>query len=511
MVVRARRAARGRGAGLGVSAPLAPRPRPGEPHPPGLGRLALFAGGALVILAALVSPIDGLGSQLMLMHMVQHVLLLDIAPILLILALTKGLLRPLSRHVHALERRAGYLAHPGFAVLAYAGLMWLWHVPALYDAALRHPLVHALEHVCFAVAGTLYWWHLLSPIRSRMRLGGMGPVLYMVSTKLLVGILGIVLAFAPSALYPFYEHHPHYWGLSPSEDQIDRRAADGARAVGRDGHRARLAVRADARRVRARGAEGRALRGGLSDRPELARRPRAGFISSAAPIAPPRSPSSATRTSGGRVSLNRCGCIAAAIRSANGCPKRTPSPPPMITASTSSRLIAEATPAPSARTARFDDPDRDLVAALERARPDAAGQPRRAALLHQLEQIGVLAPLRSLAGPRLHRRPPGVGLHAPAPAARATGAADLHDHVADLAGPAPAQPRLAVEDQPAADAGAPEHSQQRVVRTPGAEVELGLGRHLDVVADLDRVRRPRRRAPARARTFRPNRAGCARS
>jgi cytochrome c oxidase assembly factor CtaG len=151
--------------------------------------------------------------------MVQHVLLLDIAPILLILALTKGLLRPLSRHVHVLERRGGYLAHPGFAVLAYAGLMWLWHVPALYDAALRHPVVHALEHVCFAGAGTLYWWHILSPIRSRMRLGGMGPVLYMVSTKLLVGILGLVLAFAPSAFYPFYEHHPHYWGLSPSEDQ----------------------------------------------------------------------------------------------------------------------------------------------------------------------------------------------------------------------------------------------------------------------------------------------------
>ncbi len=47
-----------------------------------------------------------------------------------------------------------------------------------------------------------------------MRLGGMGPVLYMVVTKLLVGFLGIVIAFAPHAIYPFYEHHPHYWGLS---------------------------------------------------------------------------------------------------------------------------------------------------------------------------------------------------------------------------------------------------------------------------------------------------------
>jgi putative membrane protein len=192
---------------------------PGEPHPPGFGRLVLFAAGLLAILAALLSPIDGLGDQLMLMHMVQHILLLDIAPILMILGLTKVLLRPVTRRLQRVERRAGYLAHPAFAVAAYAGLMWLWHIPAMYDFALRHSAVHALEHVCFAAAGILYWWHLLSPIRSRMRLGGLGPILYMVSTKLLVGVLGIVLAFAPNDIYPFYAHHPHYWGLTPREDQ----------------------------------------------------------------------------------------------------------------------------------------------------------------------------------------------------------------------------------------------------------------------------------------------------
>jgi cytochrome c oxidase assembly factor CtaG len=191
----------------------------GGPHPPGVGRLVLFTAGLLAILAALVSPIDALGDQLMLMHMLQHILILDIAPILLILGLTKVLLRPVTRRLNAVERRAGFLAHPAFAVIAYAGFMWLWHVPAMYDLALRHSAIHALEHICFAAAGTLYWWHLLSPIRSRMRLGGMGPVLYMVSTKLLVGALGIMLAFAPTAIYPFYAHHPHYWGLSPREDQ----------------------------------------------------------------------------------------------------------------------------------------------------------------------------------------------------------------------------------------------------------------------------------------------------
>ena len=190
-----------------------------EPHQPSYGRAVLFAAGLLAILIALVSPVDKLSEQLMVMHMVQHILLLDIAPILMILGLTKVLLRPATRHVHAIERRAGYLAHPAFAVIAYAGFMWLWHIPAMYDLALRHDGLHALEHLCFALAGTLYWWHLLSPIRSRMRLGGMAPVGYMVSTKLLVGLLGVALAFAPSSIYPFYQHHPHYWGLTPTEDQ----------------------------------------------------------------------------------------------------------------------------------------------------------------------------------------------------------------------------------------------------------------------------------------------------
>ncbi|MGH2915128.1 MAG: cytochrome c oxidase assembly protein [Solirubrobacteraceae bacterium] len=198
------------------------RPRAGRgpnPHRPGVGRLTLFALGLATVLAALISPIDSLGDQLLVMHMVQHLLLLDLAPILLILGLNKVLLRPITRRVQALERRAGLLATPGFAVVFYAGLIWAWHLPFMYDLALHHSGVHALEHLCFSAAGTLYWWHLLSPIRGRHRLSGLGPVAYMVSSKLLVGGLGIVLAFAPASIYPFYAHHPHYWGLSPSEDQ----------------------------------------------------------------------------------------------------------------------------------------------------------------------------------------------------------------------------------------------------------------------------------------------------
>jgi len=192
---------------------------PGEPHPPGYGRLALFCSALLAVLVALVSPVDALGEQLMVFHMVQHVLLLDVAPILAILGLTKGILRPVTRRVHVIERRAGLLAHPVFAVIFYATMMWVWHIPALYDSALTNQGVHALEHLCFTLAGGLYWWHLLSPIRNRFRLGGLGPVLYMVITKLIVGLLGVALAFAPNAIYPYYEHHQHYWNLTAQNDQ----------------------------------------------------------------------------------------------------------------------------------------------------------------------------------------------------------------------------------------------------------------------------------------------------
>jgi putative membrane protein len=191
----------------------------GGPHPPSRWRLALFGLGLAAILAALVSPIDDLGDQLLVMHMVQHILLLDIAPILLILGLTKTLLRPITKRIQTIERRAGVIAHPATAVAAYAGFMWLWHVPFMYDAALRHSGIHAIEHLCFAVGGSLYWWHLLSPIRNRRRLSGLGPVGYMVSTKLIVGLLGVALAFAPTSIYAFYQHQPHYWGLSAVEDQ----------------------------------------------------------------------------------------------------------------------------------------------------------------------------------------------------------------------------------------------------------------------------------------------------
>jgi putative membrane protein len=193
--------------------------RPPEPHPPSAWRLLAFAGGILALVAALLSPIDALGEQILAMHMVQHVLLLDVAPVMLILGFTKVLLRPATRRIHAVERRAGPLAAPLLAVALYTAAMWVWHVPALYDAAAEHGAVHVLEHLTFTGAGFLYWWHLLSPVSTRLPRQGMTPLVYMLATKVTVGFLGIALTFAPSAIFGWYEDQPRYWGLSPEEDQ----------------------------------------------------------------------------------------------------------------------------------------------------------------------------------------------------------------------------------------------------------------------------------------------------
>ena len=182
-------------------------------------RLALWYLGIAILAVALISPLDVLGEQLASAHMVQHLLVADLAPIALTLALTKHILRPVTRRLQRLEEAAGPFGHPAFGVVAYVGVMWFWHVPVFYDAALTSGAVHTLEHLTFGAAGLLYWWHLLSPIRSRLRLGGLGPIAYMASTKLLVGILGVVLAFSPSAFYAYDFGGAERLGMDVLDDQ----------------------------------------------------------------------------------------------------------------------------------------------------------------------------------------------------------------------------------------------------------------------------------------------------
>ena len=196
----ARREARGRGAGA-------------------VQALA-FAGAALALLVALVSPVDALGEDyLFSMHMTQHILLGDIAPLLTLLALSRVIMRPATRRLLSVERALGRLAHPVTALVVWFGLIYLWHIPALYEAAIEGPAVHALEHASFFAAGIAVWWPLIQPVPMRHRLTGLGTFAYIGAAKLGLGLLGLYLVWSKSVAYGFYETVPRIWGLSALEDQ----------------------------------------------------------------------------------------------------------------------------------------------------------------------------------------------------------------------------------------------------------------------------------------------------
>ena len=179
-----------------------------------------FAGCMLALLAALVTPIDGLGEDyLFSVHMFQHVLLGDIAPLLLLLSLSRVILRPVTRRLMGVERALGPFASPITAIVIWLGTMYLWHLPALYDAAIQHPLVHALEHLSFFAAGIALWWPLVQPVPMRHGLRGLQPLAYIAGAKGGLAALGLVLAWSSTAFYPFYEDAPRIWGLTAVEDQ----------------------------------------------------------------------------------------------------------------------------------------------------------------------------------------------------------------------------------------------------------------------------------------------------
>ncbi len=191
-------------------------------------RAPLFAGGALVLLLALLSPLHELGDRyLFSAHMLQHLLLLLIVPPLLLLALPPDAIERLLDWppLAALERLLG---RPLLAWSVGLGAMWLWHLPTLYNAALLRDDVHILEHLCFLASAAIFWWPICAPA-SRARLHALAAVLYLFAAMLVSGILGMILTFAAPGLYPAYLRPDDVlgilpllrdgWGLTPPVDQ----------------------------------------------------------------------------------------------------------------------------------------------------------------------------------------------------------------------------------------------------------------------------------------------------
>jgi cytochrome c oxidase assembly factor CtaG len=186
----------------------------------GLPQFAAFVAAVVVMLIALVSPVDALGEDyLFSMHMVQHILLGDIAPLLVLLSLSRVILRPVTRRLMSVERALGPFAHPATGIVVWLTMIYVWHIPAMYDAALNHSAIHALEHTCFFIGGLAVWWPLIQPVPMRHRLTGLGVFAYLIAAKISIGLLGIFLTWSHGVAYTYYEHVPRIWGLTALEDQ----------------------------------------------------------------------------------------------------------------------------------------------------------------------------------------------------------------------------------------------------------------------------------------------------
>jgi len=195
------------------------------------GSLAAFLGGLAAIYLALASPIEPFAALLLLVHMVQHLLLMMVAPPLLWLGaplfpLLRGLPRPVRTYWVApvlasppLRRFFGRLTHPLAALPIFVAVTLVWHVPPVYELALRSNGWHCLQHVCFLCAGLLFWYPVVRPYPSRPRWSGWLLLPYLIVADLSNTVLSAVLTFSDRVLYPYYAEVPRLGGLSAVEDQ----------------------------------------------------------------------------------------------------------------------------------------------------------------------------------------------------------------------------------------------------------------------------------------------------
>jgi putative membrane protein len=190
--------------------------RRGQPVPG--WRIGLFALGIGLLLLAVVSPIAQIGeTELFSVHMVQHLLLGDLAPLCLLAGLTGPLLRPILALPGVMRLRV--LANPLVAFPIWSANLILWHLPAFYEAALGSSLVHALEHVAFFSAGIVLWLPVLETLPAPEWFGTGAKLAYIVGVRLVATIIGNVFIWAGSSFYDTYRTGDDYLGLSPSADQ----------------------------------------------------------------------------------------------------------------------------------------------------------------------------------------------------------------------------------------------------------------------------------------------------
>ena len=197
----------------------------------GAPRLAAFLAGLTVLHLAVASPLDAFAGLLLSVHMIQHMLLtMVVAPLLLLglpqIPLLRGLPAPLARgalgpflaapEVRALGRG---LSHPLVALLAFVAATWLWHLPALYELALRSRGWHAFEHACFLFTALLFWWPVVAPWPSVPVWPRWAVLPYLLAADLANTALSALFSFSDGVIYPTYAEAPRLGGTSALGDQ----------------------------------------------------------------------------------------------------------------------------------------------------------------------------------------------------------------------------------------------------------------------------------------------------
>jgi cytochrome c oxidase assembly factor CtaG len=210
---------------IGVGAPLAiaaayikrvhTLSREGRPVP--YWRQLSFTGGIVVVALALGGPIEEYAKQLVLAHMVQHLMLADLASLLLVLGLTGPILRPLlalpiGRYMHS-------LTNPLVAISIFTANLFFWHVPALYQAVTTSVPLHELEHISFIATGCLLWMPLFGPLPKPSWFGKAADTIYGAGIWLPAMGLANMLMWSGTAFYPSYGPSAEELGISPATDQ----------------------------------------------------------------------------------------------------------------------------------------------------------------------------------------------------------------------------------------------------------------------------------------------------
>src|SRR4030095_6428184 len=195
-------------------------------------RLASFLAGLALVYLAIASPLDAFAALLLQVHMLQHLLLMVVAPPLLLLgappvALLRGVPARIAKDVRgpflawpALWRVAHWLTHPAVCWWALVLATWLWHVPALYQLALRHPVWHAGAHATLLGAPLLFLWPVVQPWPSRARWPRWTMPLYLLLADVQNTIFAALLVFSERLLYPAYAAVPRLGGVSALDDQV---------------------------------------------------------------------------------------------------------------------------------------------------------------------------------------------------------------------------------------------------------------------------------------------------